>query len=151
MNFAREKFDDALIRDVEPLLLLHYKEIAHYQDIELSPNFEQYKQAEAAGLMRVYTARDEANTLTAYAVFFVKHNLHYQKSLQAAQDVIFVDPARRGFGAKFIAYCDEQLKLEGVQAVYHHVKQAHNFGPLLEKQGYQLIDLIYAKRLDLNG
>jgi N-acetylglutamate synthase-like GNAT family acetyltransferase len=53
-----------------------------------------------------------------------------------------------GAGPDLIRYCDEQLRADGCQAVYHHVKAAHNFGPLLKRMGYELVDLIYAKRLD---
>jgi hypothetical protein len=100
------------------------------------------------GTLRTFTARDADGVLTGYCVFFVRHNIHYASSLQASQDVIYIDPERRGFGAEFILWCDQQLKEEGVQAVYHHVKQAHNFGPLLERFGYECVDLIYARRLD---
>jgi hypothetical protein len=41
-----------------------------------------------------------------------------------------------------------RLALEGIQVVYHHVKAAHNFGKMLERMDYKLVDLIYAKRLD---
>lgn len=88
-------------------------------------------------------------TLVGYALYIVNSNPHYASSIQAVQDVIYLDPAvRGGTGYKFIKWCDEQLAAEGVQASYHHVKAAHNFGKLLERQGYELVDLIYAKRLD---
>ncbi len=133
---------------MKPLLEKHYKEIAHYSDIELDPDYDAYVKMESMGAVRVFTARDDAGILVGYAIFFVRYNIHYKKSLQAHQDILFVDPARRGIGAKLIQWSDEQLRAEGVQAVYHHVKSAHNFGPLLERIGYQLVDLIYARRLD---
>lgn len=87
--------------------------------------------------------------LVGYALYFVRANPHYKSSVQAVQDVIYLDPSvRGGTGYKFIAWCDAQLASEGVQAVYHHVKAKHDFGKLLERQGYELVDYIYAKRLD---
>lgn len=87
--------------------------------------------------------------LVGYALFFVRSNPHYKSSVQAVQDVIYLAPGvRGGTGYKFIAWCDAQLAAEGVQAVYQHVKAAHDFGRLLERQGYELVDFIYAKRLD---
>ena len=147
MRFARETLS-SIKDEIEPLLELHWREIAHYQDILLEPDWAAYFRAEELGLARFYTARDDQGYLIGYIVFFLRFNIHYKSSLQASQDILFIHPERRGFGAKFIAWCDDQLKLEGVQAVYHHVKQAHNFGPLLERLGYSLVDLIYAKRLD---
>jgi len=133
--------------EIMPLLEKHWREIAHYQDIELNPDLENYIRVEEAGALRVYTYRVH-NTLVGYAVFFVRHNMHYKGSLQAVQDVLFIKKECRGNGREFVKWCDEQLKLEGVQVVYHHVKSAHNWGKMLEAMDYELVDLIYAKRLD---
>lgn len=147
-TFQREKFDQC-IAEAMPLLVEHYDEIAHYPDIELDPAMEEYRALEAIGNLRIFTARQDGN-LIGYAVFFVRRNLHYRKSVQASQDILFVRKVNRAatIGWRLIEFCDEQLKSEGVQAVYQHVKRAHNFGPLLEKMGYELVDLIYARRLD---
>lgn len=147
MKFQREMGYD-IYEEMKPLLELHFKEISANQDIALDPDWDGYTATEKAGCLRTFTARNDDGKLIAYAVFFVRHNLHYKNSFQAVQDVLYVDPATRGFGAKFIIWCDRQLKDEGVQVVYHHVKKAHNFGPLLERMNYKLVDLIFAKRLD---
>lgn len=163
-QFARESLTPQLWQEAMPLLEAHYREIAAYQDIPLEPDVSVYAASEAAGAIRCYTARAhpmykverdgpmervDDGVLVGYALFFVRANPHYSSSVQAVQDVVYLHPAvRGGTGYKFIAWCDEQLRAEGVQAVYHHVKAAHNFGRLLERQGYELVDLIYAKRLD---
>jgi hypothetical protein len=150
MNFQRERAHD-VFDELVPLMEKHYAEIAHYQDIPLDVDRAAYEFAEDAGNLRVFTVRDEdEGAVIGYAVYFVRHNIHYRGSLQAMQDVLFLDPAfRHGLvGAKLIAFADAALQAEGVQVVYHHVKIEHNFGPLLERLGYQLIDLIYGKRLD---
>lgn len=150
MKFQRETATPEFCEELKPLLSKHYLEIAHYQDIPLDPAFDQYCALEKAGALRVFTCRDETSRLIGYCIFFVKHNLHYQGSLQAVQDILFIDPEFRnaGFGARFIDFCDSQLRSEGVQVSYHHVKKAHNFGPLLEKLGYLEVDLIFGRRLD---
>jgi GNAT superfamily N-acetyltransferase len=146
IKFQRERAQ-AIFEEIAPLLKKHWEEIAHYKDIPLEPDFDLYKRIEDTGGLRAFTARDEAGAVVGYAVFFLKTNPHYKSSLQAVQDVIFIDKERRGFGRHFIAWCDEQLKADGAEAVYHHVKSAHNWGSVLEKMGYQLVDLIYARRL----
>jgi DNA-binding Lrp family transcriptional regulator len=148
MTYQKEELTDALLEEVMPLLRLHYEEIAHFKDIPLQPDAERYKNLQAAGVLRTFTVRTDTNLVIGYAVYFVHRNLHYSGSLQAVQDVLYIDPTKRGFGMKFILWCDEQIKAEGVQVVYHHVKASHNFGPMLEKIGYELIDLIYGKRLN---
>lgn len=147
LKFQREPLSIELLDEMLPLLVKHYKEIAHYQDIPLEPDYDSYIRMEEMDMVRAYTARDEGG-LIGYAVFLVRSNIHYKSSKQAVQDVLYIDPSKRGFGYKFIMWCDLQLKADAVQVVYHHAKTEHNFGPLLEKQGYKLIDLIFGKRLD---
>ena len=147
LNFKRETFHK-IFDEVIPLLKAHYLEIAHYKDIELDVDVEGYLLAEERGCYRVYTARCNQNKLIGYAAFFVRNNLHYKQSLQAVQDVVYIDKAQRGFGRLFIQWCDDRLREEGVQVVMHHLKAAHNWGKILEEQGYDLQDLIYTKRLD---
>jgi len=146
-NFQQEALKDCL-DEARPLLLEHWKEISHYPDIPLDPDENKYYSSEGAGLLRVYTARDEANKIIGYAVFFVCTSAHYKNSLQAMQDIIYVDPKHRGMGGRFILWCDRQLKAEGVQVVFQHIKAKHNYGRMLERFGYELIDLIYGRRLD---
>lgn len=144
MKFQRE--DTSIYEEMKPLLQLHWEEIAHYKDIPLEPDVAAYQAIEEAGNLRMYTVRED-NELLGYGIFFIKHNPHYKSSVQAVQDIVFIRKDKRGQGREFIAWCDEQLQHEGVDVVYHHVKAAHNFGPLLERQGYKLIDYIYGKKL----
>ena len=146
MQFALEKVCADLFSETIPILEKHYLEIAHYQDIELNPDWDFYL---SAPQVRVYTVRKDRE-LIGYGVFFLGPNRHYKQSIQAAQDILFVHPAYRfgRIGYRLIAFCDEQAKAEGAQAIYHHVKAAHDFGPLLRRQGYEMVDVIYARRLD---
>ena len=148
MKLARERAQD-IFDEAMPLLRAHYREIAHHQDIPLDPDFERYKHLEDLNVLRCYTARDdEDGRLLGYAVFIVSPNLHYRKSIQAMQDVLYVRPENRGTGLRLVRYADECLAADGVQVVTQHIKAAHNFGAALERMGYELIDLIYQKRLD---
>lgn len=145
--FARESYEVFANLPVFKFLLKeHWSEIAHYPDIPLAPDWETYCKAEAIGALRVYVARAESAPV-GYAIFFVRPHLHYKTSIQAQQDVLFVAKEHRGFGAKFLQWCDEQLRAEGVQVILHHVKAAHDFGPLLKRLGYELVDLVYARRV----
>lgn len=149
MNFKREILTREFIEEAFPLFQNHYKEISKYQDIPLEPDIELYLGIENAGSLRVYTMRLE-DKLVGYAIFIVRSNMHYKSSIQAHQDILFLQKDQRGslHGYKFIEWCDNELQKEGIQVVYHHVKTAHNFGKLLERQGYEAIDIIYGKRLN---
>jgi GNAT superfamily N-acetyltransferase len=146
MNYQRESVSDVLA-EIKPLLEMHWSEIAHYQDIPLDPDYDFYTQSPA---VCVFTARDTIGKLVGYAVFCVSFNKHYRQSKQAVQDILFVHPNYRGgtVGYRLIKFCDRQLKNEGCQVVYQHMKRAHQFGQLLDAIGYECVDLIYAKRLD---
>lgn len=146
MKFQQEKIADIYLEAL-PLLEEHWHEIAHYQDIVLDPDWKSYFSLEEAGAIKCYTVRDKDH-LIGYACYFVRTNMHYRNSLQAVQDVLFIKKEKRGQGREFIAWCDEQLKSEGIEVVYQHVKAAHNWGAMLEKMDYELVDLIYAKRLN---
>lgn len=146
--FQRERVAP-LWPEVMPLLEAHWREITHYPDIALDVDTVLYERLDEMGMLRCYTAR-VAEKLVGYVAFMVKPNIHYRASLQALQDVLYLDPAyrRSRIGVHLIAYADQALRDEGVQVVYQHVKVAHNFGPLLERLGYEHVEHIYAKRLD---
>lgn len=146
VTFQKETMK-TLFSEAKELLKKHYLEIAHYQDIPLDIDEESYQKIEESGALICFTARDPSGII-GYSIYFLKRNIRYQSSIQAVQDVIFVDPEKRGFGMKFIGWCDDELRELGVQAVYHHVKAKHDFGPGLKRMGYELIDIVYGKRLD---
>jgi GNAT superfamily N-acetyltransferase len=147
MIFKAEKISDCHA-EAMPLLVAHWQEIAHYKDIPLNPDIDTYLKLEEFGMTRCYVARDNDGTMLGYAIYFVKPNLHYKESLQAVQDILYVSPKHRKTGGSFIKWCDEQLRADGVQVVHQHVKVEHNFGPLLERFGYEHVEHIYSRRLD---
>lgn len=149
LAFALERFTDALLAELTPLLERHWREIAHYLDIPLAVDAAVYHAADAAGALRIVTVREDG-ALIGYAAYFVRPHAHYATSVQAVQDVVYVDPRHRGgLGARLLRAADDVLRAEGVQVVHQHVKLAHNWGALLERMGYEAVETIYSKRLDL--
>lgn len=147
--YARESLEAVRASNLDELLRRHWHEIAHFPDIPLSVDWEAYEGVEATGKLRAYTARADGE-LVGYAAYFVNRNPHYKSSLQAFQDVLYVAPEHRKgrIGYKLIAFADAQLAAEGVQVTYQHSKVVHDIGAILERQGYELVDAVYAKRLD---
>lgn len=142
--YQRETLADVR-EDISPLLVKHWEEIARFKDVPLDPNWDGYAAAERNGVLRVFTARRDG-ALLGYGVFF-RGNLHYRSSVLFTQDIFFVLPQHRGIvGARLLRYCDEQLQAEGAQAVYHHVKTHLDWGPVLERMGYEKVDTIYGRR-----
>lgn len=147
MLYQAEAIKDVLDEAI-PLLEKHWMEVAHFKDIPLEPNYERYHALENLNLAKLYTARTEDGKLVGYAVFFVMPHIHYQ-SMQLAQcDIVFIEKKNRGYGSAFFQFCDDCLQKDGVNVVAHHVKSKHNFSFMLERSGYELMDLIYVKRLN---
>ncbi len=153
LKLQRERFDP-WYAEALPLLEKHRLELAHYTDIPLDVDVPGYLAAEAAGTLRVFTARldrgpSEPLTLIGYALFFVRANPHYQSSLQAVQDVLYLDPDQRkgAAGLGLINFVEQELRREGVEVIYHHVKKEHpTLGRLLVHRGYEEIESVFAKR-----
>jgi GNAT superfamily N-acetyltransferase len=147
-QYAVEKLDDVR-GDIEPLLELHWREIAHWDDIPLAPDWDLYQRMEDMGALRIYTVRTGTSRLIGYAVFFVRDNPHYSTSFQAVQDILFLSPAHRGaaVGAGLVQYAEADLRTLGVQVIYHHIKHKLDFGPLLDRLGYDRVEHVMAKRL----
>jgi hypothetical protein len=143
-----EPLTDAVWREAMPLLRAHWAEVSHFHDIPLEPDESLYAATQAAGFLRFYSARDTEGSLQGYALFFVRANPHYRSSVQASNDVVFLSKSMRGMaGWKFLKWCDATLAAEGVDAIYWHIKALHDFGLILERMGYALVDQIYARRV----
>lgn len=145
--FARETLTPELVAEVVPLLIAHWTEVAHYRDIPLDPKWDRYYQLQEIGALLVYTSRLNGR-LIGYNAFFKDGHLHYRQSMQGGNDVIFIDPRERGFGRRFIAWCVEQLRAEGVQVNSYHVKVSHDWGHILAEQGFEPVEVVWCKRLD---
>jgi predicted N-acetyltransferase YhbS len=145
ITVQREPFA-TMMEELKPLSQRHWREVAHYDDIALNPDYDFYCKSP---VLRCVSVRNEG-ALVGYAIFGVGRNKHYMDSVQAVQDVLFVDPSDRGgVGRMLVRECDRQLKEEGVQVVYHHQKLAHQaLGHLLRSEGYEPVEVIWAKRLD---
>jgi GNAT superfamily N-acetyltransferase len=106
---------------------------------------------QANDLLRIYTGRDYGR-LIGYSIFTVHKGVHYSTSLEADEDLLFVLPEHRKgrFGLQLMQYAESQLAAEGVQLLKRRTKVAErlNFGTVLERMGYEPIDVIYGKRLD---
>lgn len=151
MRFAIEQLSFELLDEAIPLFKDHFHEISANPDIKLEPDYDKYMVFQGMGILRFYSARKENGELMGYAVFIVQANMHYKSSLQAVQDIIFLNKEMRGqkIGSEFIAWCDEMLRAEKVQVVYQHVKTAHEWGKaILVPMGYKHVENIYSRRLD---
>lgn len=146
--YRREAASPELFDEMRPLLESNYGEIAVNMGEALDPDWDAYSYLERLGVLRVFTARDSySNRLMGYAVFFVRVHQHYKGSLQAIADVIYIDPAERGYAPGFFRWIDDMLRIEGVKVVHHSVTKYRDFSAMLTRMGYEFVSTNYARRL----
>jgi hypothetical protein len=109
---------------------------------------EVYEALERSECPRLFTARVERQ-LVGYCAYFVKRNPHYKSSWQALQDLVVMLPEHREALPDLITFAEHELRSEGVQVIYHHANASPILdGAVLERMGYEVLDHIWAKRLD---
>ena len=140
-EFIVDSWADAL-----PLMKAHWDEIED-PDMAFEPDFETYKKLDEAQVLRVFTARSDTNEMLGYCVYFVQVNPLSKSLIQANQNALFIKKGCRGFGKQFIAWCDDMLKKEGINHVFHHVSVLHDYSPILRRLGYKMTYSIYSRRI----
>lgn len=150
-TYATETLTEAFFDEVAPLLERHYEEIAHWKDMKLNAHREKYMGMAKANVLRIFTARNDG-VLIGYCVYFISPSLHYAPFNFAHQDILFIDKPHRGstLGLRLVRYSHQELKKDKVDVVFQHTKAREelNIGAFLRRVGYELLDEIYAYRLD---
>lgn len=135
--------------DIIPLLEKHWEEVAlNKEKIKLNPDWDAYANLEDAGILKIFTARDDRKLL-GYFVVFVKSHIHYKDHLFCYNDVIFVDEEyRKGFTSpRLIKFAEKCLKADGVEVMIVNTKRHKPFDSLLVWLGYKHIENLYSKVL----
>lgn len=141
-EFAREPLQDA-IPEVLDMVLAHYLEV-NTSGLDMEPAIERYLSADKLGLIHLYTARQHGE-LVGYSLFLIAEHQHHAGLLTATQDLVYVRPDKRGFGHRFIAWCDEQLRDAGVGMVRRGISPRADWGKILMRMGYYQSEIVYAK------
>lgn len=150
LTYQSEHYE-SVIDDIRPLLYQHWREIAVYPDIELDPDYAFYNAADKAGVLQIYTVRDDA-ALVGYAIFVLrKGHAHYQRTGWAMNDIVWLHPEHRrlGVGKALCDFWESDIRSRGISVVHVNSKVAH---PALEMLllacGYAQIEKGFEKRLD---
>lgn len=146
MEFATERLV-FVKKEMQSLLELHWELIAlNKESIKLNPNWAEYVRLDEAGILKLYTARQDGD-LVGYFAVTVNTSLHYQDHKFATNDVIFIHPDYRNgsAGYKLIKYAEDQLFQMGVSLMIMNTKIHQPFDKLLERMGFKQIERIYSK------
>ena len=145
----QQEFLSQVQSDIEPLINLHWKEIALNQDnIKLNPDWEAYANLESEGKLQIFTAR-EGDLLVGYFVVTLGYNIHYKDHLCASNDVIYMHKDyRKGFaGIRLIKFAEKVLREDGVSTLTINTKIHQPFDKVLERLKFKPIERVYSKYL----
>lgn len=154
-RFARESAGE-VADEIRSLMLAHWVEVGHYRDLKPDPDIERFHQLEAAGVLRIYTARGEhvaRSPLCGYAIYLLSTDLLFRQLITAQAVALYLHPDyRRGAtGAQFIRWSEAQMQAEGACMFLQSLKaqrgRATVFTRLLERQGYELHDLVLSRKV----
>lgn len=148
ITFDRELLCE-VVQEVQPLLDAHYAELTLNKDVvKLDPQWQEYALLEQMGRFVVFTARDDG-VLVGYSAFFVNRHIHYAGLTVAINDVLFLAQSRRrGTTAlRFLDFCEEALRAEGVRKLTYHIKFSLDWRPILHRKGYVDEEVMVGKLL----
>lgn len=151
--FKREGYSD-VVEEIKPLIEEHWAEIALYKEfVPLDVNYAIYEALQKAGILRIYTVRNDG-FLIGYAIYFVQPHPHYQTTKIATADIYWLHPSHRnaGTGIGLFSFAESQLMAEispGQVMVMHtgskvQHPQAHR---VLEFLGHEVVEVHHSKIL----
>jgi hypothetical protein len=149
ITFSRESFTDDLAEEAIFLAELHNKEIGGVlENVSVKIPKELYKNLDQSGLLKTFCVRKDGK-LMGYNVFTSMNHPQYNV-LSAQHDSMYLHPSvRSGFNAvKFLRWCDEMLKNDGVVFVTQNVTVKKDFSSILKRIGYEPHETIYIKKLN---
>ena len=144
---CQQEFLNQVRSDAEPLIKLHWDEIALNQDkIKLNPDWEAYQKLEDDNRLKIFTAR-KSKQLVGYFVVLLGTNIHYKDHVFASNDIIYLHKDyRKGFaGVRLIKFAEKCLKDDGVSVLLINTKIHRPFDKLLERLKFKPIERVYSK------
>lgn len=148
MLFAHENLA-SVQEDIKPLLIEHWELVALNKGmIKLNPNWEEYARLDAAGKLRIFTARNKGK-LVGYCILLIGHSIHYRDHIFANNDVVFVLPEHRSgaTGYHLIKFAEDYCIDNNVSLLNINTKVHIPFDSLMLGMRFDLIERIYSKYL----
>ncbi len=146
ITFQRE-YLVALRAELEPVLPLHYVELALDQDdVALDPDWDAYMQMEQMGLTHFFTARKDGE-LIGYIIGTIRGHLHYKSTKHYINDIYYVKAEHRntGVGYRFFQAHEKEMKRLGVKRVVTFTKCHQSHEQLFSAMGYKRQDVVMSK------
>lgn len=137
------------IREAQPLLPLHWQELALNKDaVPLDPQYDVYNARDAQGQVMVVTLR-QAGVLVGYFIGFVAPGLHYRTCLTLTMDIFWTHPDVRGgvAGLRLFRAVEKEARRRGVKRIFHGSKLHKDSSRLFAAMGYEPVEVYHSKWL----
>lgn len=145
ITIAIEPFSE-FVHEVQPLLPLHWEELALNKDkVPLDPKYEDYHARDEVGGVMVAVVR-ESGKLIGYFIGMIAPGLHYKTCLTCTMDIFYVHPEHRGNGTgyKLFRFVEAELKRRGVQRMFVGSKLHKDASWLFDRLGYTEVERYYS-------
>jgi len=147
MAFGRETLAQAM-PEMVAMVAAHMDEIGQWKGSPMRPDVDWalFRRVEAEGGLVLFTVREEG-ALAGYAVWLLHNHPHYKSTLVAQSDALYLAPAaRRGrLFARWLGHMELALAALGAQKIVCAVKPERDYGALLERRGFGLMETVYHK------
>lgn len=147
MDYFLEKNPIPIIQKEFKMLQAHMDEAGMFgDDIPLNPDWRRYANLHEAGAACLITAKDREGIIRGYTVNFLHRHIHYDFII-AVNDVIYLQKGYRGHAIQLLKRTERLMKNAGATVFSISVKPHIDFGPVLKKLGYNLLEYQYFRRL----
>jgi GNAT superfamily N-acetyltransferase len=147
ISYNVERLTEELLEELQPLLEAHWEEIAMHKDkIVFDPDYEAYLAMQENEAVQSVIVRDDGKIIGYYISFIYTHP-HYKNNKFSQNDVLYVDPSKRGgtVAYRMLKFAEKELKALGISVMTLHMKTAYPFERLCESVGMSEIEKIYSK------
>ncbi len=134
MEFSQET--TIKIGELEHLFRFHNEESGTL-GLQLDINWGAISFAQLHGLFRSFLIRNHGVPV-GYDFFFVSPDILHKTKMAATELAIFIHPAHRGCGPRFIKWVDSRMEAD---IIYRGTKKGHS----LERFGYTKLNDLYGK------
>lgn len=146
MQIRPERYSDC-IDDIMRLAPSHWTEVEwEPEKLPLRINHEFFENADRQGALLTLTAREESK-LVGYVMWIMSVNPKHAGAVVASNEVLYVDPEHRGhlLGPRLLRESEALIRRAGVKVMGICVKSKADFGPMLERGGYQPVETTWLK------
>lgn len=149
VDYKQQPLDLSFINEFNAMLARYYQHTVASDGIP-PYDFEWpfYLDAETAGFMRLYVAR-EAEKMVGAALYTVATMPHHRSFKLAECDSISVDMDYRGLsiGRTLYQFAESNLIAEGVDYITHRSRLVYDTKPMFESLGFDKIETVFMKKV----